>query len=266
MKRKGILQEVILGIFGGLVFVIFAYGFDAVTLAKANGMLPWLKFTLCAIPCILLVGVAAWLASRTGNLIIKTVVWGATAVTLSYLTSTIPFQILPEILRRIYPQRANHFNYYVRYGIGARGFIIMVMTNVLLFIGGLLFDSINEGINNARSIFGMILPAIILLAFFAGAGYTTDNNYNVDLRIPIIQLDEQLQIAADLDPENIDERTRRLYQRYTKMDVNLDSPRRLLLASFDDLFSEVNILVDFNGSWAICRVLSYRPAGCEIIN
>jgi hypothetical protein len=139
------------------------------------------------------------------------------------------------------------------------------MTIIFLFIAGLIFENVNDSMRNSQGIVGMIFSAIFLLTFFAGAGYTADSNFNADLRIPAIAVDEKLEYVATVDLSTLDETETRALKRFTKLDVNFQGPRRLLITSFDQLFSQVTIVVDFNGSLAECSVVNGHASSCKMV-
>ena len=227
--------------------------------------MPWLKLSLGFIPCALIVCFSAWFSNKTGNILIKALIWALTAVILSYLSRFVAFQGAEEITRKLQPELAEQVNYFVSWGIQARYYVILVMSIVLLLISGVMLDSIGEAVRSSGSFLGALIPVLFFLAFFAGAGYTSDNNFNYELRTPIKALDDQIQIVSELNTKNLDEKTELLFRSYAKLGVDLDGPRRLMLSTFDNFFTQVDILVDFSGTWVKCTVINERPSFCKTL-
>jgi hypothetical protein len=210
---------------------------------------------------------AASLSARTNNLIIRSLIWMATATILSFLISMLSFQGTEFATKAIYPNNADQINYILPESIRGRLFVIIVMSNILFFIGGMLIDSASEVLIKSSGIIGWMLPILICLAFFGGAGYVADANFNFQLRDQIIAVNQQISEAAQINTTKMTERQERLIRRFTKLNVPLDSHRRLLVGSFDESFSQSVILIDFDGIWARCTALNGMVGNCErIIN
>jgi len=257
--------ETILGLLCGLTFAIFAWGYDAFELAKANAALPWLKFFLGLIPSLILGGIAGWLTMKINNLFLRMIFWIIVAVLFSYLTSYVSFTVTPYFMRLIDPVMGEHILFNQTQAITARRFITMVMMIIFLFIAGLTFENACDSIRNSRGVVGMVFSTIFLIAFFGGAGYTADSNFNSELRAPILALDERLDYVATVDPSTLTDFEQRALRRYTKLDVDFSGDRRLLLSTFDQYLTQVEVLVDFGGDLAICNVINGHASTCSMV-
>jgi len=258
-------QETWMGVLCGCVFALVAWGYDGYLLAKAHAALPWLKLAIGILPCAAIGGLAGWLTMKINNLFLRMFLWISVAVLFSCLTSFVPFTVSPIVIRWSFPEIGDRILFNAPEAISARRFITIVMTIIFLFIAGLIFENVNDSMRNSQGIVGMIFSAIFLLTFFAGAGYTADSNFNADLRIPVIAVDEKLEYVATVDLSTLDETETRALKRFTKLDVNFQGPRRLLITSFDQLFSQVTIVVDFNGSLAECSVVNGHASSCKMV-
>ncbi len=258
-------QETWMGILCGCVFALVVWGYDGYLLSKANAALPWLKLAIGILPCAVVGGLAGWLTMKINNMIVRMFLWISVAVFFSFLTSFIPFTVSPIIYRVAFPEIGERILYNAPDAINARRFITIVMTVIFLLIAGLIFENVNDSIRNSRGIVGGFFSAVFLLAFFAGAGYTADSNFNADLRAPVVALDEKLEYVATVDIATLDETETRALKRFTKLDVNFQGPRRLLITTFDELISQVTITVDFNGTFAECSVMNGRASSCKMV-
>jgi len=78
-------------------------------------------------------------------------------------------------------------------------------------------------------------------------------------------VDEQIDEISQVDLNSLSEYEQRMVRRFTKLDVDLAGPHKLLVSSFDNSFSQVEVLIDFNGRWAKCMALNSRVGNCEMV-
>lgn len=263
MKNK---QEILIGALGGVIFSIVAWGYDAILLTKANAAYPWLKFIIGIIPCTLIGAAAGWLTVKINNLFLRMLLWISIAILFGFMSSYIPFTAAPKIIEWLNPEIGAHIDFNAPEAIGARRFVTMVMTIFFLFIAGLIFENTNESIRASQGVVGVAFSVLFLMAFFGGAGYTVDSNFNADLRAPIMALNDKLDYVASVDPATLNDVETRALKRYTKLDVDFDGPRRLMLTSFDAFFTQVTVMVDFNGTLAECSIINSSPSSCKMLD
>ena len=257
--------DLLIGALGGLVYSIFAWGVDGCLLQQHNGSMPWLKLAF-GFPAVLLIFlIAASISTRNNNLIIRALTWMAAATTLSFLISFLSFQGMEFAWKTIYPNLTNQISYTLLETIRGRLFVIIVMSNILFFIGGMLVESASEAMIKSSGLIGWVLPILFCLAFFGGAGYVADANFNFQLRDQINAVNEQISEAAKLNSSQMTERQEKLIRRFTKLNVQLDSPHRLFVGSFDESFTQSVILIDFDGTWASCTSINGVVGNCERI-
>jgi hypothetical protein len=137
------------------------------------------------------------------------------------------------------------------------------MSNILFFIGGMLVESASEAMIKSSGLIGWVLPILFCLAFFGGAGYVADANFNFQLRDQIISVNEQISEAALVNSSQMTERQERLIRRFTKLNVQLEGPHHLFVGSFDESFTQSVILIDFDGIWAGCTSINGLVGNCE---
>ena len=81
-----------IGILDALSYAVFAWGVDGYLLQQNNGSAPWLKF-LISFPAVVLIFFAATrISTKSNNLIVRSLIWMATAIFLSMLVSFLTFQ------------------------------------------------------------------------------------------------------------------------------------------------------------------------------
>lgn len=258
-------QEVNVGIICGCVFALVCWGYDGLLLSKAHAALPWLKFAIGILPCAVVGGLAGWLSMKINNMFARMAIWVTVAVFFTFLTSFIPFKIVPIFYHWSFPEVGDRFIFQAQDAISARRFITTIMTVIFLFIAGLIFENTNDSMRNSRGVVGSAFALFFLLAFFGGAGYTADNNFNVDLRSPIITLDEKLEYVRTVDITTLNDVELRALKRYTKLDVDFQSPHRLFIITFDEMISSVTVGIDFDGTLASCSVMNVHASSCQMI-
>jgi len=253
-----------MGAIAGFVYAFFAWGLDAIQLMAAHASLPWIKFVIAVLPVMALFTLVSWLSTRVTHLVLRLLLWMVLATGLSFLISLFSFQFNAVVLRSIHPQVSPLINYITPAGISSRRFVIIIMTNILLMVGGLLFETASQSYFSASGVLGRFMPILLCLAFFGGAGYVADSNFNTELRDQLISVDDQLEEVANLDMDNLSEREARMVRRFTKLDVDLKGPRKLVIGNFDDSFSQVQMLIDFDGTWVNCLTLNGFVGNCEL--
>ena len=267
-KRKKLDQlrknfTLLIGALGSLAYAIFAWGVDALLLQQNNGSIPWLKLAL-GFPAVLLIFlIATSISTKSNNLIIRALTWMSAATILSFIISFLSFQGMEFAWKTIYPNHADQISYTLLETIRGRLFVIIIMSNILFFIGGMLVESASEAMLKSSGLIGWVLPILFCLAFFGGAGYVADANFNYQLRDQIISVNEQISEAALVNSSQMTERQERLIRRFTKLNVQLEGPHHLFVGSFDESFTQSVILIDFDGIWASCTSINGLVGNCE---
>ena len=257
--------NLLIGALGGLAYVVFAWGVDGFLLQQHNGSMPWLKLAL-GLPAVLLIFlIASSISTRSNNLIMHALTWMSAATILSFIISFLSFQGMEFAWKTFYPDHAGQISYTLLETIRGRLFVIIVMSNILFFIGGMLVESASEAMIKSAGLIGWVLPILFCLSFFGGAGYVADANFNFQLRDQIIAVNEQISAAAKVNSSQLTERQERLIRRFTKLNVQLDGPHRLFVGSFDESFTQSVILIDFDGIWASCTSINGVVGNCERI-
>jgi hypothetical protein len=258
-------SEIIIGALCGLGYSFLAWGMDGFILQQNNASVPWLKMAIGTPVITLIFILVTRLNSRFNHLISRSLLWMATATGISILVSVATFQVTEIAIKALYPNMADQIHYVLPESIRGRVFVIIVMTNILFLIGSMLIDSATEALVKSPGIIGWVLPIIFCVIFFAGAGYVADSNFNFQLRDQVTTVNQQINEAALLDKIKITVREAQLIRRFTKLNVPLNGPRRLLVGSFDQSFSQSVILVNFDGRWARCTALNGMVGNCEVI-
>lgn len=259
-------EEMLLSALAGIIFALSTWGMEGMALAEANGLFPWLKFSIGFLPSVLFFVVFGYLNTKLNNLVFKLMLWIVAAMVIGWMVTQVNFYIYPRALGILKPEIANALMYVIPGSISKRLFVITVMSGIFLIIGGLLMEGTLEAIRFARGIIATLIAVVFWLTFFVGAGYVTDSNYNEELRDPVLVLNKTLDEVSKIDFNIASDWTKQMMQRYTKLEVDLTGPRKIVVAEFDESFSLVRVLVDFGETWAQCSVTSTHVSNCKRID
>ena len=56
-----------------------------------------------------------------------------------------------------------------------------------------------------------------------------------------------------------------MIRRFTKLNVDLQGPRKLVIGNFDDSFSQLEMLINFDGVWVNCLTINSFVGNCEMM-
>lgn len=265
LNQTRMRMNIIIGVLGGIAYAVFAWGVDGYLLQMNNGSVPWLKLVIGTPIVILLIIAAVIISTKTSNLVFRSLIWMSTATILCLFVSLLSFQGSEFSIKFLFPNIADQINYILPESIRGRLFVILVMSIILFFIGGLFVEPTSDALFKSSGIIGWVLPLILCITFFGGAGYVADANFNFQLRDQVVAINQQIKDVSKINTASITERQERLIRRFTKLNLDLNGPRRLLVGSFDQSFSQSVILINFDGIWAHCTSLNGLVGNCERI-
>ena len=262
--RKKHLLGLLYGMASGFAFAILAWGVDAFRLAQAHVAYPWIKIVPGLIICLLAGGLAGWLTIYYCKHGLAFLLWALLALIFSWLVVWLPLVNEPNLIKILQPDLANllkfsEVEYLYQYRIV--GFISIGLASI---IGGLL--EINLVDQAMLSPYGTAtgLMLLVCLVIFGLAGGAGDQLVNVNLREPIQAVDELIQFAADNQGKEVSKQVARSMHLSAVRNIEdlLQKPHKLILIGFDKNFGLVDVLVDFNGSYAKCTAIYAQPTDC----
>jgi hypothetical protein len=146
-------------------------------------------------------------------------------------------------------------------------FITVVITLTFIFASILLAHLI-EVSSTANRWLERLWPIVAWALFFAITGLTADTLIHEPLRTPLIVTDDTIQFMRDHEKDEIDgtvARTMHL-RAFEPVKEFLHQPRRLILADYDDSIVQVNVLIDFDGTWVRCSMLDNQLGVCKVLD
>lgn len=261
-KRK---TAVITGILAGLAFGTVAWGISSFRLMQANAILPWLPFIIGTIPCMIVAVMAALLTVRFSHLLVTPIIWIINGLFFAYMGSHTSFQLLSAALKLLNPDIAARVNYPVNQLVEGRGILLYILIVIISGVVGAFSSLIIENASASITPFGRILSLFIWAAFFCLAGYIVFDNLIQPINEPVVSTNNLIQFALDHEGQAVDiETAQKVHLRaMDSIQDLLHNPRRLLLSTYDEDFTNVTVMVDFGGTWVSCSVIQNLVNFCE---
>jgi hypothetical protein len=253
------------GIGLGLLFAIFAWGFDAFLLSRMNSYYPWLKFAGGAIPCMIVGGFTGWLVTIFKKPVLGLLLWAGTAFFYAWLTVALPLRIAPVLLGIISPETHGLLHYALYDNFAVRINTAYIWIGVFVSICGLIQLPLSESAVFATSSMGKLYPLMVCFVLMAICGALIDNLNNELLRSPIKAMNETLQYAVEHQGQEVDPQAARQMRLSSLRTVQgLVTPNyKMIVSGYDEFIVEVNVLVHFQNAWIECSVFYNQPVTCK---
>jgi len=252
------------GLFAGLALACSAWGWDAFQLWQANGLLPWARFIAGLLASLTLCGLAGWLTMRLRQPLLAVVFWVAAILPLAWLTYALTFEFWPALSTGLSPELAGRLAFPQEEQGVFIGFLAAVLAVCALMVGLFEIPMLEQTFFSSAA-GAMAGPVALAMTLFIISGLVADNTMNARLRQPIINLNRTIEFAATHDLAQVDKATRRNMHTGALNDFLevIRAPRRLMVASFNLPYDQVDILVNFDGVWAYCYTSANQPTYCK---
>lgn len=256
------------GLFLGLGFAIFTWGIDSYILSLHHGLLPWLKFIIGAVLCMVTGGIAGWLAARANKSLFAVLIWLVAGSVFAWLTVNLPLVILPKALSILEPQTGGllHYTYYENFG--RRVVVAYTWLGIFITMAGLLQIPMSDSAVFSTSFFGKLGPILVSMVLMAIAGTIVDSGLiNESLRGSSVAVDNTIQFILDNRGREVDKaEARRMHTgAFRAIDDSVTPGYKLIVSGYESDLVEVNILVKFERDWVECQVVFNQPISCEVI-
>jgi len=109
-KRKHV-AGLLYGLAAGLAFAVFAWGVDAILLARANGIFTWVKFIPGLIISLLSGALVGWLTARFERTWLSLILWLLQALLFAHLVIWLPIKVAPRIISLFNPALGEFLKY-----------------------------------------------------------------------------------------------------------------------------------------------------------
>lgn len=133
-----------------------------------------------------------------------------------------------------------------------------------LFVGLLqltMTDSAMFSLSSAAKLLPLVVCAILMIL----AGSRVDDLTNQPLRIALISIDNVIQFANEHQGQNVDPQTAKQMHLGVVSSVEdlIRLPRYLVVSKYDNYLGEIDIAVEFGGTFASCVTVYGQPIFCE---
>lgn len=263
-KKKQILG-LLFGLVAGLAFTIFAWGVDAVLLARAHGAYPWIKFIPGLIICLVSGGFVGWLTMLIKSSGLGTFAWLCLGLLFSRLVYWLPVKIFPAMVGLLNNPIGDYLNYTDTRQINEITWLgSFILLLVAVGFGTYEKDLITEFVysNGASNLFVSI---VICFISFALAGMLSDTLVNKKLRQPIQVLERSFQYVLDNETSELPEELARVTDlaEIYKFAPYISGRRILIPSSLLQGADQVEVLVVLSGIWVKCTTVFSRIIHCE---
>lgn len=267
MKSKKLRLGLIYGLLAGLAFALFAWGIDALLLARANVTFFWVKFLPALLICVLIGGTVGWLTALFDKHGLAILLWGLLAVLYSWLVVWIPITAYPIIIKILNPSLARWFDFSLIQDLAQFRYVGLVVVGFAAMIAGLLEINLIHQALLSPYLFGTITMMLVSVILFGLAGSGTDQLINRNFREPAQVINNLIQFAVDNQGVDVPKTVawKMHLSAADQLAGIIQNPRKLTLISYDETLGTMNILVDFQGAKAKCTTIYVQPTDCVII-
>jgi hypothetical protein len=257
----------IYGLISGGIFSLVAWGIDAVILSSAHTAHAWIKLIPGFILASLVGCFIGWLSIKISRGFVTILLWVLFGLFLVWLVLWLPFKGAPYLLKVLQPSLINWVDYPLVANISqfrVVGIIVIVFPTALC---GLLESNMVDGVI-LSSHKGAILIFLLICGVLMGMGGAAgDEMTNKHFREPLVVLDQLFEFAEENLGKDVDDvlaRRRRL-TTLKGLEELIPRSRKLTLIAFDDMLAQMDILVNFEGTWVKCSTIYSQPVNCERI-
>jgi len=268
INTKTLRYSLLLGVVAGLVFSVALWGYEAVLFFRAHVAYPWLPVLVGMFLSVLLCTAAALLTWLFNRGLLGIIFWVLTARLAAELAITIPLKVSPALMKLLEPDLHSRLPVYpitdsfrTWIGIGA------VWLGIFFGILGLLQLTLVESSVPAVSAGGRMMAYFIFVPVMILSSVLSSNMISEQLRLPLVGMDKALEFAIGHQGVNVDPALARSMHLNSVNDINslFGRPHRLFLGEYDEYYSQADVLIDFDGEWAECNVVSAQPVMCRIV-
>jgi hypothetical protein len=255
----------VFGALGGLAFSTVVWGLDSIPLLSSHTVLPLLPWVIGAIPCMVIGALAGWLTYRINHILASFIIWFATGLFFSYISSHLLFEIQTAALRWLAPDWASRVQYPFNASAQGHAVIVFLVVTTVTCLAGLLSINSMENAADAVAPAGKIFAVLTWVILFVLAGLAPKNSYSEPLLHPVAVTNQLIQFAVDHQGQAVDPTlASQIHLRAMEAIQDLlHQPRQLILSGFDENMSNMRVLVRFSDTWVECSVVDNLVNFCE---
>jgi len=265
-KNRKWLYGLLFGCAAGLVYGCVTWMPDAINLAQAHTVLPWLKFFIGMPVSILFFSLAGILSFHKNSLPFTMLCFGTTAILVARLAGHLPYEITYQAMRLVDPALSKMVSLPFHEGALTRTVLTVILNLVVVLFACLFFEySVSQSYLSA-SLFGAVIPLIIFILFFAVNGYIANDLNNKPISAPIETMSTLIQQGQDIQSGRLQLKPEFQSWVNTVLDlkINVQVPYRILVESYDTTFTQLQLLIQFERTWYRCFMMGDQPFFCDL--
>ena len=267
VRIRSFRYTLLLGAITGLVFSLALWAYEAVLLIMAHVAYAWIPVVVGTILSMFVSTAAALLTWVFNRGLLGLVFWVVAARLVATLALTIPLGIAPRLMIFLEPGLASRLPAYpMTASFQTWGWFGTIWLAIFFAIIGLLQITLVDQAVPATTSAGRLIPYFVFIPVMLIASFMSSNMINEQLRAPFLETNQALQFAIDHQNTSVDPLIARTMHLSTieTMSSLFNQPRRLFLGKYDASYYQVDILIDFNGTWADCTTANTQPVFCKI--
>jgi hypothetical protein len=266
LKNRKQLYGLWFGCAAGLVFGCVTWMPDAISLAQAHTVLPWLKFLIGTFASILFFSLAGGLAIRLNSLPFAMLCFGTAAVLVALLAGHLPYEITYQAMRFVDPALSKMVSLPFHDGALTRTALTVILNLVIVLFASLFFEYLVSQSYLSASFISAVIPFIIFILFFAVNGYIANDLNNKPFTAPIQKMSALIHQAQDIQSGRL--LLKPEFQSWVNtvlaLEINVQVPYRILVESYDTTFIQLQLLIQFDRTWYRCFMMGEQLFYCDL--
>ena len=254
------------GATAGLVFALAAWGIDAFLLAQSNVKHPLINF-IPAILILVVVGIlVGWLSEKFDKGWLTLILWLGFGILCTWLVTWLPVHGRGLVLKNIAPELANLIKFPELDSLGQLWFFGLFVIALPSLIAGILEGILVEQALGSSSKSGVLILLLASLVFFGVAGRAADNLVNQKFREATEVTDSLIEFASENYGLEVDKNLARKIHLSALNEIGdmVLRPYKITMIEYENTLGRIELLVDFDGEFAICTVFYAQPVRCRI--
>jgi hypothetical protein len=256
---------IIFGVVMGLAFAAGAWGMDALSLSQSSTDFPWLRLASGLALTLPVAFLAGWLTGWSDNGFLSAIIWSLAAAAILWIAGHVPYEISSLAIRWLDPNFQNLEVYPFPESAATRlmiGLAVGVVAGLIAGgLGAMAVDNMRLGVGFSR--IGMVLVCGFLMVC---AGLFSDNITNRPLRVPLVEMDNLIDLYLSYQGKTItslESRQNRFGVLKTMTEL-VTQPRRLVLGDYQpDTLESARVYVLLGDTWFRCWVITDQPSFCQ---
>ena len=270
MKSKFDTKKQLLGcLYGasaGLVFALAAWGIDAFLLAQANVKHPLINFVPAIIILVAMGILVGWLSVKVDKGWLTLPLWLGFGILCTWLITWLPVHGRGLVLKNIAPELADLIKFPELDSLGQLWFFGLFVIALPSLIAGMMEGILVEQALGSSSKSGVLILLLASLFLFGVAGRAADQLVNEKFREATVVTDSLIEFASENYGLEVDKSLARKIHLSALNEIGdmVLRPYKMTIIEYDNTLGRIELLVDFDGEFAICTVFYAQPVRCRI--